>query len=734
METNMSIAELKRENAELKSANRELQNQLSLMRTIFDRISEGVVATNLEGEFLLANPTAMGIVGMGPTEEAPEEWAPHYGTFYPDRVTPVPSPELPLYKAMQGEITNNVELFIRNAERPDGVFISVSGRPLLDETGSLIGGVAVLRDVSELREVQEQLEATITDLQDQTELMDAIFNSISDGVIVADKQGKYVLFNETAKQMAGHSLDNVYIKHASQKFGLFEPDGKSPFPVEKLPLARAIRGEPIDRVEILIRNPQLPQGIYASISGRPLYNEAGDVTGGVAVICDISTLKETEAQLQALNNQLADQSELLHSIFNSISDGVLVADETGSITISNPSVERIVGVAISSEVLEDWCDLHECFYPDGITPFPPEEQPLVQALHGISTDDVEIFVKNSEVPDGVYINVNGRPLQSGDGSYKGGVIVFHDVTGRVRDAEALNQAFTQGRLEVVDTILHDIGNAINSVAVGIDTIREQLARDRLVNRLAALAHAIEQHQDDLISYIKNDPQGKNVVPFLLMLSSDFANTYQGFKETVERVRDRTRHIVDIIRTQRMYRSTGRGRKVINLAVAISDAIKILQNSIDRRQIQIEIDCDNAPQEILIQESPFHQMLVNLIKNSIEAIDDLTTSGKASELPRIQIRAYIDDDFLCIAITDNGIGIAPQNIKKIFAVGFTTKKHGNGLGLHSSANFMTSSGGKIQPFSEGIGKGATMCIMLRRSSIQLDNYQDLEWVGETDGQF
>ncbi len=734
METNMSIAELKRENAELKSANRELQNQLSLMRTIFDRISEGVVATNLEGEFLLANPTAMGIVGMGETDEKPNDWAPHYGTFYPDKVTPIPSTELPLYKAMQGEITNNVELFIRNTERPDGVFISVSGRPLLNETGSLIGGVIVLRDVSELREVRKQLEATITDLQDQTELMDAIFNSISDGVIVADKNGKYVLFNETAKRMAGQNLDNVYIKHAPQQFGLFEPDGQSPFPAEKLPLAQALRGEPANQVNMLIRNPQLPQGIYASISGRPLYNEAGDVTGGVAVICDISTLKETEAQLQALNNQLADQSELLHSIFNSISDGVLVADETGSITISNPSVERIVGVAISSEVLEDWCDLHECFYPDGITPFPPEEQPLVQALHGISTDDVEIFVKNSEVPDGVYINVNGRPLQSGDGSYKGGVIVFHDVTGRVRDAEALNQAFTQGRLEVVDTILHDIGNAINSVAVGIDTIREQLARDRLVNRLAALAHAIEQHQDDLISYIKNDPQGKNVVPFLLMLSSDFANTYQGFKETVERVRDRTRHIVDIIRTQRMYRSTGRGRKVINLAVAISDAIKILQNSIDRRQIQIEIDCGNAPQEILIQESPFHQVLVNLIKNSIEAIDDLTTSGKASELPRIQVRAYIDDDFLCIAITDNGIGIAPQDIKKIFSVGFTTKKHGNGLGLHSSANFMARCGGKIQPFSEGIGKGATMCIMLRRSSIQLDNHQDLEWVEETDGQF
>ena len=109
------------------------------------------------------------------------------------------------------------------------------------------------------------------------------------------------------------------------------------------------------------------------------------------------------------------------------------------------------------------------------------------------------------------------------------------------------------------------------------------------------------------------------------------------------------------------------------------------------------------------------MLVNLIKNSVEAIDTLAESGECHERPHIQFRAYTNGDFLCLDITDSGIGIPPEDIKRIFSAGFTTKEHGNGLGLHSSANFVISSGGKIQAFSEGKGKGTMIKIMFRYAS-------------------
>lgn len=716
-----NITQLEKITKQLETTVSELQTQNVLMDTVFNSISDGVVVANTEGEFLFFNPIAEEIVGIGPTEGGPEKWSEIYGIFYLDKVTHVPSTELPLYKAITGKITNNMEVFVRNRKQPEGVFVSVSGRPLYNETGNLIGGTVVFRDVTQLNKVKRQLETTVEELQTQNALMDAIFNSIGDGIVVADKDGKYVMFNETAKEMAGQDPGNVYTLQASEKFGLFQPNGEVPFPPDELPLSRTLRGDHPDDVEMFIRNPQLPDGLDVSISARPIYDENSGVNGGVSVIRDISERKAAESQLIAMNDQLTDQSLLLKSVFNAISDAVVVANKASHIIMFNPSAERIVNLSPndSTDVVrrEQWLREYRFFQSDGVTPWPMDQLPLIRALRGESIDNVEVLIKSDKMPDGIYVSASSRPLQDNDGNRTGAVLVFHDITDRIKSEEALAQAFAQGRLEIVDTILHNIGNAINSVTVGIDTVYNLLADDLLVNRLTALAEALKQHEDNLGNYIANDPQGQKVLPFLLTLAHDFKVADEKLKQTVERIRNRTTHIVDIIRTQNSYQGASGTSKDINLATAISDAIKMLQDSINKRQIQIEIDCHNAPEEIRIQESQFHQMLVNLTKNSIEAIDELANSGGLTEEPHIQIRAYIDGDYLCIDITDNGIGVAPEDIDKIFAAGFTTKARGSGLGLHSIANFVISSGGQILPFSEGKGKGTTIRIMLQYTSIQ-----------------
>lgn len=713
-------AELRQQNAELTVANGKLQNQVKLMQTIFDNLSEGVVAANLKGEFLLANPVAEEIAGMGPIEGSPDKWSEIYGTFYSDKTTLIPSTELPLYKAMQGEVTDDVKLFIRNKNRPDGVFYNVSGRPLFDETGDLIGGVITMRNITKLETVTHQLETAVNELQAQNELMNAIFNAIGDGIIVVDKEGRYTLFNERAGRIVGQEVGDIYTAQAPERLGLFRPDMQELFPVDELPLVRALRGEKADNVEIWIRNSQLPEGMDISISASPIYDENGSVSGGVAIIRDIMEIKASETQLIAINDQLAAQTQLFQSIFSNISDGVIVADETGSVIMTNPHARRVMGGRSGPEEImvspDEWLGEYSFFYPDGSTPFPIEEMPLLNAIQGKSVDNVEMLVKGPMVPDGVYINTSSRPLRDSDGNQSGGVAVFQDITDRIRREEALAQAFAQGRLEIIDTILHNIGNAINSVAVGIDTIHHQLTNDQLMPRLTALANALEHHQDNFSDYIKNDPQGQKVLPFILALSDDYNAVGREWKQIVHRIRDRTRHIVDIIRTQNSYNITSGTRKDINLAAAISDALKILQDSIDKRDIHIEIDTDKVSEEIRIQESQFHQMLVNIIKNAIEAIDELAESGEHSEAPRIQCRAYIDGDFFYLDITDSGIGIAPEHVHKIFSAGFTTKVQGNGLGLHSSANFVIGSGGRIQALSEGKGKGATIRIMFQCSTV------------------
>ena len=417
----------------------------------------------------------------------------------------------------------------------------------------------------------------------------------------------------------------------------------------------------------------------------------------------------TRDALKKTIDELQHEVQLMQAIFDSISDGVIVADEKGNLTF-NPSAERIVGVRLDT-LPDQWTEEYKIFYPDQVTRIPTEELPLARALRGEATDEMEMFIRTSGKPQGVYISASGRPITL-PGTARGGVIVFRDVTEGVQAEEALARAFAQGRLEVMDTILHNIGNAVNSVAIGIGTLKEQLVNNRLIQRLSALSEAVRAHPDDWCHYIQHDPQGQQVRPFLLALANDFVKQNQQFVRTVERVRSQTSHIVDIVRTQRGFDSKAMTCKDVNLRQAILGALRILHDSFARRGIRTHVNCGNAPEEIRVQEAQFNQMLVNLLKNSMEAIDELKQSGDLEGLPRIEVRAYVRRDFLVLDVLDNGIGIAQKNLKAIFKAGYTTKPEGSGLGLHSAANFVTGSGGKIQPLSGGLGTGTTMRVMLR----------------------
>ncbi len=704
---------------ELDAENKQLREQLEQTRTILDGLSEGVVASNTAGEFLIFNETAESIVGIGETDNSPDEWSDRYGVFYPDQVTPFPSDKLPLVRAMQGAVTNGIELFIRNAKKPEGVIISVSGRPLHDTSGELIGGVILFRDITEMKGMQDRFTETMSSYQSQSQVLDAIFNSISDGLIVVNEYGEYVMFNSRAEEMGATKLQSQHIKDAPRLMGLYRPNGESLYPVDELPLTRALLGENADNVEMLMRNEALPHGIHISTSGRPILNQEGHVTGAVAVLRDITQLKNTQERLTGTITKLEHQSQLLESVFNSMSDGVLVSDESNKLTLSNPTAQKFIGEIPGDIPPDEWSAEYGMFYMDGKTKFPTDELPLVRAVQGESTNNVEMFVRNPAVQEGAYLHVSGRPLRDKNGKQQGGVIVFRDVTDKIRATENLNQAFAQGRLEVVDTILHNIGNAINSVAVGVDTVYEQLADDALASRLTALGNALEAHQEDLGEYMTNHPQGQRVLPFIQALASDLREVDADLKGTVRRIRDKTTHIVDIVRTQKSHDSLSDSRKDFNLAEAFSSAVSVLQDSIDKRNIQIEIDCDDAMGEIRIQESQFHQMIVNLVKNSIEAIDELETPNEVSF---IRIRARKDADCLRIDVSDNGIGIGADQEKTIFSAGYTTKQRGTGLGLHSSANFVIATGGKISASSEGYGGGMTIHIELPCSKILPNHHQ------------
>jgi PAS domain S-box-containing protein len=149
-----------------------------------------------------------------------------------------------------------------------------------------------------------QLQHSQTELQRQTSILQSILNSMADGVVVADEEGKFLLINPAATRLVGVAGNGAKASHWSETYGFFLPDQLTPYRSADLPLARAIRGEPCDNVEIFVRNMNLPDGRWLTVTARPLSDDQGSGRGGVAVFGDTTARKRAEEEIRAINIKL----------------------------------------------------------------------------------------------------------------------------------------------------------------------------------------------------------------------------------------------------------------------------------------------------------------------------------------------------------------------------------------------------------------------------------------------
>jgi signal transduction histidine kinase len=148
--------QVRRATAELRAAEAESRRQAGLLGAVMASIGDGVGVVDESGAFLLHNPAAKALLGVGDDVGGPGEWQDHYGLFRPDGRTPFPYAELPLIRALNGESSDGVEMLVRNPGRPDGILVSVDGRPL-DPSAGQHGAVAVFHDITELRRYENDL-------------------------------------------------------------------------------------------------------------------------------------------------------------------------------------------------------------------------------------------------------------------------------------------------------------------------------------------------------------------------------------------------------------------------------------------------------------------------------------------------------------------------------------------------------------------------------------------------
>jgi len=271
--------------------------------------------------------------------------------------------------------------------------------------------------------------------------------------------------------------------------------------------------------------------------------------------------------------------------------------------------------------------------------------------------------------------------------------------------EALVRASRQaGMAEVASSVLHNVGNVLNSVNVSANLLDELIQTSKAPG-LARVAAMLEEQGDQLGSFIASDDRGKRLPTYLAQLSSQLlADREAALKELASLVKS-VEHIKDIVRMQQTYATHGGVVESVAVADLVNDSVRLNAEAFSRHGVTLACEFEEVP-AITVDKHRVVQILVNLIRNAKYACEDSGQSDK-----RITIRVTRCALGVAIAVVDNGVGIPTENMTRIFSHGFTTRPGGHGFGLHSAALAAQELKGSLRVASDGPGSGATFRLEL-----------------------
>ncbi len=278
----------------------------------------------------------------------------------------------------------------------------------------------------------------------------------------------------------------------------------------------------------------------------------------------------------------------------------------------------------------------------------------------------------------------------------------------------METAHSAGMAEVAANVLHNVGNALNSINVSAAIVTERITNSEIAN-LSRLAQLLGEHSADLAEFLTNDPQGKHIPTYLTEVSSHLSVQQAETIEKLCSLMKNVEHVKSIVQMQQLYARAGAQQDSVSLNELIENAIEINNAGLERQNIEVIREYDDIG-NILIDRQRTLQILVNLIDNAEYA---LSKSDKEPKLLKIRT-AKNGDTKVRIEVADNGIGINPADLDAIFEKGYTTKQAGHGFGLHSSLLAAKDMQATLTAESPGLNQGATFILELPLKKAEVKN--------------
>ncbi|WP_224365642.1 sensor histidine kinase [Hyalangium versicolor] len=261
-----------------------------------------------------------------------------------------------------------------------------------------------------------------------------------------------------------------------------------------------------------------------------------------------------------------------------------------------------------------------------------------------------------------------------------------------------------GMTEIATGVLHNVGNALNSVNISIGIVTDRLRGSR-ITKLAQASALLGQHTTDLPAFLTTDPRGTVLPAYLGKLSAQLEAERESLLAEMKALSDSVEHIKSVVSMQQRHARYGGVVEQVTVPQLIDDALRLSAGAFERLGIDVRREYADVP-PIEVDRHKLLQILLNLLSNARHALVD---SGKQGKSLTIRVALFEGGQQLRIEVEDNGVGIAPENLTRVFSQGFTTKESGHGFGLHISALAAQELHGRLFAASAGPGHGATFTI-------------------------
>jgi PAS domain S-box-containing protein len=312
-----------------------------------------------------------------------------------------------------------------------------------------------------------------------------------------------------------------------------------------------------------------------------------------------------------------------------------------------------------------------------------------------------------------WTEVTKLPLNDKAGSIIGTFGISADVTEAQRiklelekaQREIIESSRMAGMAEVATGVLHNVGNVLTSLNVSADVIATSLRQSK-AGSLDKLSALLQEHPSDLGAFLADDPKGRRVPEFIESLAQHWIEERERLLREIASLQENVDHIKEIVTMQQSYATMVGVSEALDPGSLMEDAVRMNAGALARHDVSCVRDFQPTPR-VTAEKAKVLQILINLIRNAKYATDAARTSDKLITL-RIQTG---EPGRVQLIVQDNGIGIPPANLTKIFTHGFTTRDDGHGFGLHSSLVVAREMKGELTAQSDGIGKGATFILDL-----------------------